>query len=92
MMTSAPVRQVTFPAAGQLELDGLELLPCGCVIAIQHADPWPVRAISLEAKGPYCPLGWHRPGRVLRLGDPADEFEGIADDFDPDAEMAAAAR
>lgn len=81
MRASAPVRHVARPAADQLELDGLELMPCGCVIAIQHANPWPVRAISLEAKGSYCPVSWHRAGRVLRFGDAEDDFDRAAGTF-----------
>lgn len=92
MMASAPARQVAVPAVGQLELDQLELLPCGCVIATQHAGPWPVQAVSVEAKGPYCPVSWHRSGRVLRMGDPSDEFDGVADLLEPAMEMTAPTR
>lgn len=69
MMTTT-IRGTARPAqaAGQLDLDALELLPCGCVVAIQSARPHPVRVISLEAKGPHCPLPWHRAGSVLRMG------------------------
>jgi len=92
MTTTTGVRLSAIPPASPLELDGLELLPCGCVIAIQHAEGWPVRAISLEAKGSYCPVAWHRPDRVLTLGDPSDEFDGITDDLDLTGQPAAMAR
>ncbi len=68
------------PATGQLDLDGLELLPCGCVVAIQSARPHPVRVISLEAKGPHCPLAWHRSGSVLTMGNPFDPAEDLSDE------------
>jgi hypothetical protein len=83
-MSAQPARAM--PETGQLELDALELLPCGCVVAVQEARPWHVKVVSLEAKGPYCTLTWHRSDNVLRLGDPAqmlDDLEGETDEEDP---------
>jgi hypothetical protein len=81
-MNSVSAESARTPAAGQLELDALELLPCGCVVAVQEARPWHVKVVSLEAKGPYCTLTWHRSDNVLRLGDPSE----LVEDFDEDAE------
>jgi len=81
-MNSVPVQSARTPMAGQLELDALELLPCGCVVAVQEARPWHVKVVSLEAKGPYCTRAWHRSENVLRLGDPSELVEA----FDEDAE------
>jgi len=81
-MNSVPVQSARTPMAGQLELDALELLPCGCVVAVQEARPWHVKVVSLEAKGPYCTLAWHQSENVLRLGDPSELVEA----FDEDAE------
>ena len=61
------------------ELEGLEVLPCGCVAAAYRARPWDVAVISLEAKGPHCILAGHTSGQVLRLGDPS-EFDDVDDD------------
>lgn len=81
-MDSVSVEAARAPMAGQFELDALELLPCGCVVAVQEARPWHVKVVSLEAKGPYCTLAWHRSDNVLRLGDPSEPV----DDFDDDPE------
>ena len=81
MMTTTTRSQLgQVPPAGQLDLDGLELLPCGCVVAIQSAKPHPVRVISLEAKGPHCPLAWHLSGSVLTMGYPFDLAGGISEE------------
>jgi hypothetical protein len=60
------------PTAAQLELERLEGLPCGCVVAVQRARPSLVRFVSIEAKGPHCSFASHRTDRVLRIGDPTD--------------------
>ena len=79
-MNSVSVESARTPTAGQLELDALELLPCGCVVAVQEARPWHVKVVSLEAKGPYCTLTWHRSDNVLRLGDPSELVEDLGED------------
>jgi hypothetical protein len=79
-MNSVSVESARTPTAGQLELDALELLPCGCVVAVQEARPWHVKVVSLEAKGPYCTLTWHRSDNVLRLGDPSELAEDLGED------------
>jgi len=81
-MDSVAAESARAPMAGQLELDALELLPCGCVVAVHEARPWHVKVVSLEAKGPYCTLAWHRSDNVLRLGDPSE----LVDDLDDDPE------
>jgi hypothetical protein len=81
-MNSVSIESARTAAAGQLELDALELLPCGCVVAVQEARPWHVKVVSLEAKGPYCTLTWHRSDNVLRLGDPSDVVEDQDEDIE----------
>ncbi len=66
------------PARGQVGLAGrggretLELLPCGCVTAVRRAHPWPLKTVSVEAKGPYCVTEEHRSGAMLRILPPPD--------------------
>ena len=67
--------------AAQLELERLEGLPCGCVVAVQRARPSLVRFVSIEAKGPHCSFASHRTDRVLRIGDPTEQSDT---DDDPD--------
>ena len=71
-------------AAGQLELEQLEGLPCGCVVAVQRARPSLVRFVSIEAKGPHCSFASHRVDRVMRIGDPTDWSDSDADDENGD--------
>ncbi|HEY3383334.1 MAG TPA: hypothetical protein VGK32_16295 [Vicinamibacterales bacterium] len=73
MMSSVPSRSrpVTTGAA-QLQLEALELLPCGCVIAIQRVRLSGVSVMSLEAKGPHCTYQQHRLNKVIRLGESLD--------------------
>jgi hypothetical protein len=83
MMTNGAARPPSSRAqvASQLQLETLELLPCGCVVAIQRVRPSGVTAVSLEAKGPHCTYREHRPNRLIRLGEPVEpEFD---DSFDP---------
>jgi hypothetical protein len=69
--------------AAQLELERLEGLPCGCVVAVQRARPSLVRFVSIEAKGPHCSFASHRTDRVLRIGDPTDRSDSDDDsEFD----------
>jgi len=79
-----PVRRV--PSTAQLELERLEGLPCGCVVAVQRARPTQVRFVSIEAKGPHCVFASHSTERVLRIGDltdwPDDEDNDDADGDD----------
>ena len=60
------------PKAAQLQLETLERLPCGCIVAIQTVRPSGVTVVSLEAKGPHCPHPTHRANKVIRLGEPFD--------------------
>jgi hypothetical protein len=78
-MMSTPSVKAYNPRAEQLELETLELLPCGCIAAILRTRPWSVRVVSLEAKGPHCILPGHRAGKVLRLGSPAELDEAGED-------------
>jgi hypothetical protein len=59
----------------QLQLETLERLACGCILAIQRVCPSGVTAVSVEAKGPHCPHREHRPNRLIRLGEPVDPFD-----------------
>jgi hypothetical protein len=59
-----------------LELETLQLLPCGCVTAIRRVRSWEFLVVSIEAKGPHCRLVAHRLGRVA-FGDRQDL---VADD------------
>jgi hypothetical protein len=77
------VRPMALPGAGEIQLEALEGLPCGCVVAIQRVRPSRVAVISLEAKGPHCTYPGHRVNKVIRLGEPAepsdyDEEDGIS--------------
>lgn len=58
-----------------LQLETLERLACGCVLAIQRVRPSGVTAVSVEAKGPHCTYREHRPNRLIRLGEPFDPFD-----------------
>ncbi|MBE3135371.1 MAG: hypothetical protein IMZ55_18040 [Acidobacteria bacterium] len=60
------------PAPAQLELERLEGLPCGCVVAVQRARPSQVRFVSVEARGPHCLFASHRTDQILRIGDPME--------------------
>jgi len=61
--------------ATHLQLETLERLACGCVLAIQRMCPSGVTAVSIEAKGPHCTFREHRPNRLIRLGEPLDPFD-----------------
>lgn len=65
-----PVTDVT-----HLQLETLERLACGCILAIQRVRPSGVTAVSVEAKGPHCPHDEHRTNRLIRLGEPVDPFD-----------------
>lgn len=63
---------------GDFQLEMLELLPCGCVVAVQRMAQSGVRVVSMEAKGPHCPFHEHRANKVIRLGelpDAVDDYE-----------------
>lgn len=64
-----------------LELETLQLLPCGCVTAVRRARPWEFIVVSIEAKGPHCNLAPHSLGRVV-VGDRLD-IEDDEDDEEP---------
>lgn len=76
-MTSNDTRNsvpTTANGLGDFRLEMLELLPCGCVVAVQRLAQSGVRVVSMEAKGPHCPFPEHRANKVIRLGEP-DTFE-----------------
>ena len=85
MITSGtnPTTASDRPDAEAFRLEVLDLLPCGCVIAMQRLAATGVRVLSLEAKGPHCPHTMHRANRIIRLGSPAD-----SPDYDEDVEAA----
>ena len=62
------------PQPEQLQLEMLERLPCGCVVAIQSVKPSRVMVVSIEAKGPHCAFPPHRTNKVMRLGGSLDAF------------------
>ncbi len=72
MRTSQPTPRVE---AGEFRLEVLDLLPCGCVVAIQRMTQSGVRVVSMEAKGPHCLFPEHRANKVMRLGEPADAYD-----------------
>ncbi len=55
-----------------LELDGLDVLACGCVAGRFKALPWDGRLVRIEAKGSYCLFAQHAVGGVLGFGSRAD--------------------
>ena len=59
-------------AATPLELEILERLACGCIVAVQRVRSSGAAVISLEAKGPHCTFSAHRANRVVRLDAPGD--------------------
>jgi hypothetical protein len=69
------------PVTAQLELEQLEGLPCGCVVAVQRERLSLVHYVSIEAKGPHCSFASHRTDRVLRIGNPA-AWPGADDEED----------
>lgn len=75
MNADTPARPPTRPDVTHLQLETLERLACGCVLAIQRVRPSGVTAVSVEAKGPHCPYREHRPNRLIRLGEPVDPFD-----------------
>jgi hypothetical protein len=83
MMTSSePRRLSTGREAADLQLEVLDRLPCGCIVAIQRVPASGVTVVSLEAKGPHCPFTPHRANKVIRLGVPDvadyDDEDGLA--------------
>jgi hypothetical protein len=83
MLTSARGQIVGASNGALMQLETLEGLPCGCVVAIQTVRPSGVPVISLEAKGPHCPHATHRVNKVIRLGEPFDplDYEDRGDVF-----------
>jgi len=65
-------RSRTAAGAEQFQLETLERLACGCVVAIQSVRPSGVSVVSLEAKGPHCTFRSHRANKVIRLGEGFD--------------------
>ncbi len=66
--------------AASLELETLQLLPCGCVTAVRRARPWEFIVVSIEAKGPHCTFGPHLLGRVV-VGDRLDMTDEDDEEF-----------
>jgi hypothetical protein len=74
MIASQDGRRRVTPHDEQFQLEMLERLPCGCVVAIQSVTPSRVMVVSLEAKGPHCTYAPHRANKVIRLGGALDAF------------------
>ena len=70
---------------GEFRLEILDLLPCGCVVAIQRMAQSGVRIVSIEAKGPHCLFGEHRANKVIRLGDVPESYDDGYYDEDDEA-------
>jgi hypothetical protein len=64
----------------QIQLETLERLSCGCIVAVQTVRPSGVPVVSLEAKGPHCTHASHRVNKVIRLGEPFDPLDYDARD------------
>jgi hypothetical protein len=67
-------RRRVAPEGDRFQLEMLERLPCGCVVAIQTVKPSRVMVVSIEAKGPHCAYAPHRANKVIRLGGSFDAF------------------
>jgi hypothetical protein len=74
MMTSRHAQLPVRPDAAQFQLETLERLPCGCVVAIHSVRPSGVTVVSLEAKGFHCTFATHLANKVIRLGGSFDPF------------------
>ncbi len=74
MMTGERGRVAAVPETAQIQLETLDLLPCGCIVAVQTVRPSGVTVVSLEAKGPHCTHAMHRANKVIRLGESFDPF------------------
>jgi hypothetical protein len=79
--TSGEIAPLPSQPAGlmQLELLGLESLPCGCVAGDFRASPLDVEIVSIEAKGPLCPRPGHQVGETLDLSDLGEPGDDPAD-------------
>jgi hypothetical protein len=75
--TSQPTPRVE---TGEFRLEMLDLLPCGCVVAIQRMTQSGVRVVSMEAKGPHCLYTEHRANKVIRLGELPDSYDDYDDE------------
>ena len=73
-MMMAELGRPRLPAPEQFQLEALERLPCGCVVAMHSVQPSGVTVVSIEAKGPHCTLRGHRANKVIRLGEGFDPF------------------
>jgi len=74
MLMGDVARSRTMGVVEQFQLETLERLACGCVVAIQSVRPSGVSVVSLEAKGPHCTFRAHRANKVIRLGEGFDTF------------------
>ncbi len=63
-MATPAVRDLS-AQANLLELETLQLLPCGCVTSIGRVPSWDFLVVAIEAKGPHCNLTAHRLGRMV---------------------------
>jgi hypothetical protein len=74
MIASGQAPHRATPDGGAFELELLEGLPCGCVVAIHSVKPSRALVVSIEAKGPHCHFQAHRANKVMRLGGALDVF------------------
>jgi hypothetical protein len=82
MMTNRMPNPLPSPRteAAAFRLEMLDLLPCGCIVAIQRMAQSGVRVVSMEAKGPHCLFVEHHANKVIRLGDLPDSFEDYSEE------------
>lgn len=73
-MITGDIGRSRMPGPEQFQLEALERLPCGCVVAMHSVRPSGVSVVSIEAKGPHCTLRGHRANKVIRLGEGFDTF------------------
>jgi hypothetical protein len=73
-MVTGGIGRFRTAGAEPFQLETLERLACGCVVAIQSVQPSGVSMVSLEAKGPHCTFRSHRANKVIRLGEGLDSF------------------
>ena len=73
--TTGASQRTSHVDTGEFRLEVLELLPCGCVVAVQRMAQSGVRVVALEAKGPHCLYLEHRANKVIRLGEVPEAYD-----------------
>jgi hypothetical protein len=60
-------RQSPAPVTPHFEFEAFKALPCGCVAAVHRTLDPGLSVVSLEAKGTYCAVLDHVPGRLAAV-------------------------